>query len=64
MKARFLYWLGDLVSKPMLKWDWPLYRVYRWLMLASVDADPGCAVWKKVCRICGSTECAGHDNKK
>ncbi|MEX3933334.1 hypothetical protein AB4Y32_16275 [Paraburkholderia phymatum] len=30
-----LFGIGHIVSRPMLWWDWPVYPVYNWLMLAS-----------------------------
>lgn len=33
-----LYWAGDLISRPMLWFDWAwLYKTYNWLMLKSSD---------------------------
>lgn len=34
-----LYWLGDLVSKPMSRWDWHLYPLYNWLMQKANDVQ-------------------------
>lgn len=34
--AWVLYWLGDLISRPMCRFDWAwLYGPYKWLMLTS-----------------------------
>ena len=48
-----LYWLGDLVSRPMSRWDacWWLYPVYNRLMLASSrlqDWGDGTGPWSEV----------------
>lgn len=44
------YWLGDLISKPMLLWDWAfLYPTYNRLMCWSSDIDDwagGEHIWK------------------
>jgi hypothetical protein len=35
--SRVLYWLGDLVSKPMDRFDWAwLYPIYNRLMISSL----------------------------
>lgn len=37
-----LYWLGDLVSRPMCRYDWVfLHPIYTRLMRASQQIDPG-----------------------
>jgi hypothetical protein len=44
-----LFWLGDLVSKPMERFDlWMLYSTYNWLMGRSyaVSEWAGLEVWK------------------
>jgi hypothetical protein len=42
------YFLGDMVSRPMCRWDWPVYDLYRDLMIRSSDIDEQhgqCWVW-------------------
>lgn len=44
--AYILYYLGDLVSKPMHYFDWGwLYPIYNWLMIKSGDFDINHKIW-------------------
>lgn len=33
------YWVGDVISYPMVRYEWGyvLYPVYNWLMLRAID---------------------------
>lgn len=45
-----LYWLGDIISKPMLWFDWAfLYKSYNYLMLKSADIQhkTGKGPWRR-----------------
>ena len=45
------YFLGDMVSRPMQRWDWPVYDLYNALMTRSSDIDEEYGqgwVWEQV----------------
>lgn len=44
LAAWALFWMGHAVSRPMERFDWPLYPIYNRLMLASVDVQDWAAV--------------------
>ena len=49
--CHWYYFLGDMVSLPMCRWDWPLYDLYRYLMIRSSDIDEKygqCWIWGDV----------------
>jgi len=50
--STFLFWVGDLVSRPMIRWDlgW-LYPLYSKLMGWSLDLDKDGKVWKYVDKV-------------
>lgn len=48
--CHFYYFLGDMVSRPMERWGWPVYKLYNYLMTCSSDIDEQYGqqwVWEK-----------------
>lgn len=44
-----LFGMGDLVSRPMLRWGWPVYCIYNRLMIwASNIQGDGPGPWEKI----------------
>ena len=51
MLCHLYYFLGDMVSRPMQRWDWPVYDLYNALMTRSSDIDEEYGqgwVWEQV----------------
>jgi hypothetical protein len=51
MLCYLYYFLGDMVSRPMQRWDWPVYGLYHYLMIRSSDIDEEYGqgwVWEQV----------------
>jgi hypothetical protein len=45
----FLYIVGDMISRPMIRFDWAwLHPFYQIIMKASLRLDKECKVWKKI----------------
>ena len=48
MVAYILYYIGDWISRPMIRYDWGwLYPIYNSIMLLSSELDVNHKLWKE-----------------